>query len=466
MTHRGLRALGTALATAVLAYLGTGLHPVPALTWLAPLPVLLLAPRVSWRLAGPAAFAGWILGYANVWTFYASDLEMPVPLLVGCLVVLSAAFAGLVLAYRALLLRGRALSATLATAAGWAALEYVLSLVTPHGAYLSVAYTQTDVLPVTQLASLTGVWGISFLLLGVPAALATLRRPPVVAAALTAAAVLGYGAWHLTDVPAPRTTARVALLELPAPNGEVPVDSPAGRAHVAAYVTRLREVTADVVVLPEVAFRADENTLSLLTGPFTAVAAERGFDLVVGLALTEGGVARNVALNLSPTGPPVRYVKHHLVPGLEDRFAPGEGLAFGRPDRGLVICKDLDFPDLVRDYRLHGADLLLAPAWDFDVDAWLHSRMAVMRGVESGVTIARTGRDGTLVITDPRGHVLAEGDGGLVVAEAGLWSRPTPYARWGDWFAWLCLVLLCGVWGAAFVARRRQRRAGGGAVTS
>ena len=47
---------------------------------------------------------------------------------------------------------------------------------------------------------------------------------------------------------------------------------------------------------------------------------------------------------------------------------------------GLQICKDMDFPQLSREYARDGANLLLVPAWDFDLDRWLHARMAVLRG--------------------------------------------------------------------------------------
>lgn len=56
---------------------------------------------------------------------------------------------------------------------------------------------------------------------------------------------------------------------------------------------------------------------------------------------------------------------------------------------GMQICKDMDFPRLSRRYGVKGVGLLLVPAWDFTLDGWLHGRMAVMRGVESGFTIVR-----------------------------------------------------------------------------
>ena len=61
---------------------------------------------------------------------------------------------------------------------------------------------------------------------------------------------------------------------------------------------------------------------------------------------------------------------------------------------GVAICKDLDFPPLGREYGNRGVGLLFVPAWDFNVDGWYHSRMAIMRGVESGFSIARVAKQG------------------------------------------------------------------------
>jgi hypothetical protein len=52
----------------------------------------------------------------------------------------------------------------------------------------------------------------------------------------------------------------------------------------------------------------------------------------------------------------------------------------------------MDFPALSREYAADGANLMLVPAWDFNVDGWLHSRMAVLRAVENGFALARPNR--------------------------------------------------------------------------
>jgi len=116
----------------------------------------------------------------------------------------------------------------------------------------------------------------------------------------------------------------------------------------------------------------------------------------------------------------------------------------------VAICKDLDFPGLVRDYRTSGARALLVPAWDFAGDAWLRSRIAVLRGVEYGLPVLRSTRTGVLTVSDTRGRVLAETRTGSaayvsVVADVSLAPVSTMPTLLGPWFAWLCLVLLAGV---------------------
>jgi len=112
--------------------------------------------------------------------------------------------------------------------------------------------------------------------------------------------------------------------------------------------------------------------------------------------------------------------------------------------------------------------LLIVPAWDFVQDGWLHGRMAILRGVESGFSIARAPRMGILTATDSRGRIIAEQQTGkstfsTVVATLPVANQQTFYARNGDWFAWLdtalavllMLSLLSRPW-RAVLARRTE----------
>jgi apolipoprotein N-acyltransferase len=107
----------------------------------------------------------------------------------------------------------------------------------------------------------------------------------------------------------------------------------------------------------------------------------------------------------------------------------------------------MDFPQLSHQYGADGIGLLLVPAWDFILDGWLHGRMAIMRGVESGFTIARAAKQGELTVTDDRGRLLADWNQGgnqfvSISADAPVRHDSTLYVRWGDWFAWTVIAAL------------------------
>jgi apolipoprotein N-acyltransferase len=108
----------------------------------------------------------------------------------------------------------------------------------------------------------------------------------------------------------------------------------------------------------------------------------------------------------------------------------------------LAVCKDMDFPGLGRRYAERGVSMLLVPAWDFTADGWLHSRMAVLRGVEGGFAVVRAARGGRLTVSDDRGRIVAEATSAeapvvSLLAEVRVGRAGTPYSALGDWFAWL-----------------------------
>ncbi|WP_158675793.1 nitrilase-related carbon-nitrogen hydrolase [Nocardia stercoris] len=444
------------VVSAILWLLGTGLNPHPGVVALAPLPVLLIASRVSGRTAFACGFVSWLLGAIPLVPYFSSTLEQPPLATVLLLGVTATTYAGLIALTGTLIRRGRPGPAVLALPAGWVLMEYLIAVAGPYGAWWSLAYTQADVLPVVQVAALTGRLGISFLILLVPAVAAVLidvtipRRSRIrcAATALTMMiAVSGYGFWQLSG-PAGHDPVPVALLAVAQPEDYVPADSAAGRdmiTRAVAEIDRLADRGARIVVLPEKSWRATESTLPALSGPLTEVAVRRNMDVIAGVLLTQGGTRINAAIDF-PSG--VVYAKHHLVPGFESDLSAGTELTqLPGTSWALAVCFDLDFPDLVRADRNHGATLLLVPALDFREDHWLHSRMAVLRGVESGLGTARAAQLGELVLGDAHGSILASSNTDITVTRSVLADIPQPagptvYARFGDWFAAVAAALL------------------------
>jgi len=464
------RALSAWLAATALSALGwwfgSGLQPLWWATWLAPLPVLLLATRSRARWAALAAFAAYLLGGFNEWTYARDYIGLPIPVIALVLGMPALMLALGVLLFRRLLRRQHAVGAALAVPAVWVAIEYLNNLVSPHGTWGSIAYTQMNALPVIQVAAITGLWGISFLVLLLPAAVATQaaaqtsRRGRMMTMAVALAwlvAALIYGAARL-QAPA-QTTLRIGLASLQKPEQPSLLD-PAGQALEARYaqaIRRLANAGARVVVVPETSFATDASTVP----GFAQLAQQHDLTLDVGIdSRADPNARHNLSMVFqSSLATPATYAKHHLLPGLES-FTPGRTYRMldGTPRIGLAICKDMDFHDIGQAYAARGAQLLLVPANDFTVDGWLHSRMAIMRSVESGFALARAARKGRLTLSDDRGRVLAEASSerrdAELVGDLPLRSTQTLYSRWGDWFAWLDLAMLLALLGLAWLPAR------------
>jgi len=445
------------LATAAGLFWGTGLHPRWWLTWLAPLPVLLVAPRVG---RGPAfwmATGTWLLGSANMWFYFVTAISIPVPLVLLFSVVPSCFFGLAVLLFRRFLLRGELWKAALSFPVFWVTYEYLNNVTSPHGTFSNLGYTQMDFLPVLQMTSVTGIWGITFCLFLLPATIAAVLNQPgtapgkkslATASAVFLALVIGWGSWRLTSTPPAEHSVRVGLLATGL-NTTFPHDDASALRLLQDYsdkAANLAEHGAQVVVLPEKIAVVSDTGATQVDALFAATSARVQASIVVGVDRGTLTKRFNEARLYSPQGTLAAiYDKHHMVPGFEDVDQPGTSITvLDQPSGvwGIEICKDMDFPALSRQYGARGVGLLLVPAWDFTLDGWLHGRMAVLRGVESGFTIVRAAKQGLLAVSDGRGRILAQQDAAPVpvaplLAMAPVRHDDTLYTRWGDWFAWL-----------------------------
>jgi apolipoprotein N-acyltransferase len=267
--------------------------------------------------------------------------------------------------------------------------------------------------------------------------------------------VFAFGAWRLAATPS-SPTVKVALIASDAPenlNPNTPAEVQQMFQSYADQVKLLASQGIQLFVLPETIGPVNDASQAKFDDFFGKLAKETGAYIEVGIARILPSLARNQERLYSPQGElAASYNKHHLLPPGEDRFTPGTKRAVvpGIDGKwGLEICKDLDFPSLSRQYSRDGVALLIVPASDFVDDGWLHGRMAILRGVESGFSIARSARLGILTATDDRGRVLVERNTiGPVFATATanipVRHDSTLYSRFGNWFAWVCGALLVG----------------------
>jgi len=384
----------------------------------------------------------------------------------------------------------------------WVAVEHLKSWFLTGFPWDLLGYSQYRILPLVQIADITGVYGISFLIVSVNCALyAVMRRltgkgrmpwAEISFSCLLFAAVWGYGEKRLRDLEAAPAgdVLQVAIVQ---PN--ISQDVKWDPAYLEQTLEKFARLTRQawqgrpaLVVWPESAtpffFQSEQ---AYRTRVADILREPGGAYLLLGSPSwkeSSGGRLsyHNSAFLIGPGAEMAgRYDKQHLVPygeyvpfarffpfiqkmveGIGD-FSPGEpGSLIRLPNCpfGVPICYEIIFPDLVRRFSAAGAKFLV----NITNDAWFGQTsapyqllaIAALRAVESRRYVARCANTGVSAIIEPTGAIRREtGLFAEAVLSAPVYCRDeiTFYARGGDVFSWCCwafsLVLL-------IAARRRK----------
>jgi apolipoprotein N-acyltransferase len=414
--------------------------------WLAPVPILWLAPRLTgWATFG-LGFTAFLSGRL-AWLGYLLSL-MPVMPAVLITLIPPLLFGLALLPARAFLRRGQPVMAAVSFGALWAAMEFLSFVLGKDGTFGSIAYTQAGFLPGIQLAALTGVEGISFVLCFIPALAAAalyFRRGWLLLTGFIVL-VVGFG-WVRLQTGRYGAPVRVGLVSL----GEAVYGGRIYETNAAKEMEILRKYSSEikkmtdaiVVVLPEKALPVTDTTEAMVRDSLQRLASKCGVVIVGGVTRIGPKRLANLAPVFGTFGTMLFiYEKVHLFEGEAiEGFSHGSspGIYGGI---GVAICKDLDFAPYMRRYAQAGIRVLYAPAWDFVRDGWWHSRIAIVGAVANGYALVRNAREGRLTISDDRGRVSfeASSEGRELTTMIGT-VRPamgrTLYSRWGDWFGWL-----------------------------
>ena len=357
----------------------------------------------------------------------------------------------------------------------------------PQGSWGTMAYTQTGNLPLLQILSVTGIWGVTFLIGWFAAAVnQALDQPrghrPMAAFAVVYVTVLLAGGARLAFFPPSSASVRIASLS-PAPEPErsafKDLDSIVAEGATGAQVGDFRKASASVAddLMARSAREASagakivfwsETAVYLLAQDEPALLA-RGRDLArtdhvyLGMALgswTQGASKplQNKLVLIDPNGNIAwQYLKAHPTPGPEAAAAvPSDAkLRWTDSPYGRIvgaICYDMDFPYLMAQAGADRANIVISPAGDWPAIDPRHTEMASFRAIEDGFNLARQANQGLSAAYDYEGHPLAHMDqyqaqGLTMVAQVPTRGVRTLYSLLGNWFAWLCLAgLMALVW--------------------
>ena len=463
-----------------------------ALAWVALVPLLWAlhgrSPREAFRLGGLAGlvYFGTLLYWVYAVWDWASFAIVPGHLILsGYLALYWGAFGAL----SAFLARRLPLSLlTIALPALWVVLEYVRALGRfgfPWGQAADALYQQ---LPFVQLASLGGIWAVSFLVVFVNALIFAAVRARSARYGLLALGVLAAAfLWGQTRLaaPIPEGPERKLALVQPSIPQRLRGNPQLLEEHARVYLRLLEEVArsetpADWVVLPESILPTLVLDDPRVLEPLREWAAGQNVTLLFGTYIAEGEDILNGATGLSPSGEVLgRYAKVQLVPFSTEYFpgasllerlgitrflpvgtrlgllTPGSGwepLLLPEGAVGTPICFESIFSRIARAFVRNGAELIITVT----NDAWFkrtwaleqHFAKGVFRAVETGRYFVQAANTGISGIVDPRGRILAQtkkDERTVLWGTVRLLQGRTPFVRYGDGFVHLLGLIVLWV---------------------
>lgn len=376
----------------------------------------------------------------------------------------------------------------------WVALEYLRTYLFTGHPWALLGYTQYKNISIIQLADITGVYGISFILALFSAIVYEFIRRyrlensfPLREGLLLLAVLLiplSYGSIKVSSYKEPERLLSVALIQGNIEQG-VKWNKEYKEKTVDIYRTLSKKAyeeagNLDIIVWPETAVPFYYQQAGSLTRKVRAISKDLDAPILFGSPAYKFENKKvsylNSAFLIAPGDDKKRietigrYDKYHLVPfgeyvplgkylffinkitaGIGD-FVPGKGvMTLDMPEResrglhvsyGPLICYEGIFPDLVRRFVKNGANVLV----NITNDAWYgissapyqHLSAIVFRSVENGVYMLRAANTGVSAIVDPLGRLEGETgifEEGFLTGKIGLADKNTFYTNYGDLFA-------------------------------
>jgi len=389
--------------------------------------------------------------------------------------------------------RGTKLPALFIAPVLWVTLEFSRSYVLTGFPWSSIGYSQYRLLPLIKIADISGIYGVSFLVLAVNGALTDLllirRRlntmplfplsftfTGIASLLLLLAATLGYGMFRLSEQ---RPGAQVAVGVI---QGNIEQDrkwEPAFQNEVMDTYEKLSQdaLSAHPVLLvwPETAVPFYFSYDSLNSDRLVQFQKTTGAYLLFGSVMVRSRTRdrtelTNSVILLDREGKKTfSYDKIHLVPfgeyvplrsvlffidklveGIGD-YVPGRQYVRAETEFGsfgTVVCYEVIFPGLVRKFFINGGDIIIT----ITNDAWFgrtagpyqHFSMAVFRAIENRKPLIRAANTGISGFIDSNGRIQTAT--GLFTRQAltenvTTDSTRTFYTRYGDLFSYLCIII-------------------------
>ena len=379
--------------------------------------------------------------------------------------------------------------ATLIFPLAFTAFEFLSNLFNPFGTTGLLGYSQLEFLSFSQLASITGMWGITFMIAWFGSVVAwfidnfkkttTVKKGVFVYLSILIA-ILIYGNLRLT-MPLENGTVKVSGIHTHDKNDMNALLRSWYRADTIAFKKLNNEVItksiiqtrlqanagSKIIIWSEGSFAMLKQDEDSIINTFKAISRQNEIYLfITPFVFNKGSRAENKTLVFSPTGNVVST--HYKFGGnfLEGTVKGNQIIKTLSTEYGNlshVICWDGDFPSTLKQVGKEQTDMLFIPASDWLQISPMHTTPAIYRAIENGCSMVRQTQDGLSVMTDPRGKIITAMDHFNAtswtmtghVPNKKIWSL---YPIIGDLFGWLSFVglLFFIVWPIASNKKIRQ----------
>ena len=388
----------------------------------------------------------------------------------------------------------------------WVVLEFTRGHLFSGFGWASLGESQYKFLPIIQVADVTGMYGVSFLIVMVNVLLEEIifkknARKEIFGAIacvdILLVLALGYGFFRLSEIPQETSHMSIALIQANVPQEIKWVESywPTVIKDHETITQLAAEELPDLIIWPETSFpgfMGEPAHAELLKGVQDFVKTVH-IPLLVGSVVKDGPEYFNSAVLLSHHGEILeRYDKIHLVPFGEfipfrstfpflEFVAPIADFSVGNkytvfslgepssdprgPKRfSVIICFEDTIAHLTRQFVKNGAQLLINitnDAWFKDSsEPFMHLQSCVFRAVENRRDMVRAANTGISCFIDRFGHVkkYVEDKNGkktfvinYAVDTMGFYNDQTFYTKFGDVFTYVCFGCILG---AIYIKRR------------
>jgi apolipoprotein N-acyltransferase len=498
--YKNLSPLLPAIASGILLALSFPAAGLYALAWMAFVPLL----HSLWQKSGKEAFwSGFVFGMVYFfgtlyWIYHSITYYGGVSFVASiCIVLFLCSYLALFPAVFSVLFvhvhRKTKLPALVIAPVLWVTLEFVRSYALTGFPWSSIGYSQYRFLTLVQIADITGIYGVSFLVLAVNGAFTDLllirkrlshmplfplsyTMAGILSLLLLIAATVGYGLFRLHEH-RPGSLATISVIQ-----GNIEQDRKWDPAFQKEVLDIYKNLTRDalsarpvLLVWPETAvpfyfgydtrnsdhlvqFQKDTGAYLLFGSVMVKRRERERTELTNSVILLDREGKKSFTydkIHLVPFGEyvPLRSVLFFidkLVEGIGD-YVPGRQYIRAETEFGsfgAVVCYEVIFPGMVRKFFVAGGDFIVT----ITNDAWFgktagphqHFSMAVFRAIENRKPLIRAANTGISGFIDSNGRITAMS--GLFTRQVlteniSTDSTRTFYTRYGDLFSYLCIVI-------------------------